>query len=297
MSAHSTRRIVTGGCLAAAALLVVPLGASQTAAGAQASLLVTVLASAKAPVADLTASDFKVHDGNQSIAVASAEHVTTPLAIELIVENTLPPMSAAPRTRELRTSLRAFVDAIRAGNADAKIGVFTDAPATVPVVGLNAPPADLDTSITNLTPAHLQSGTLLEALVDAGHALAEAPARRRAIVAIDFASPDPTPRAVVLNIEGAVFGSRATVWSVSVVAGSPETPQRDEMLDGLTKDSGGHRQAIVGASGLQNQLKAIANSLLSQYQIQIARPAGDLKLLKIETSKGKVMISPLVSLQ
>jgi hypothetical protein len=276
-----------------AASVILALAVVRGDASAQASLLVTVLAPAKGPVADLTAKDFKVSDGKQTIAVSAAERVMLPLSIELIVENTLGPMESAPPTYQLRTSLLTFAKVIRTGSANAKIGLFTDAGAAVPMIDLNGSAADLDNFIAHFAPVHQGSGALLEALLDAARVLAEEPPSRprRQIVMIDFAAPDPTTKAEVMNIERAVSQSGATVWSVSVAGSRPETPQREVMLDGLTKDTGGHRQSIVGASGLENQLKVIANSLLSQYTIQIARPAGDRKLLKVETTKGKALFS------
>lgn len=273
------------------ALTVVRGGASFQ----QASLLVTALAPAKGPLSNLVAKDFKVLDGRDAIDVSGAQRITLPLSIELIVENTLGPTESAPPTFQLRTSLQAFATAIRAGNADPKIGLFTDAGAAVPMIDLNASPADLDTFIAHFAPVHQGSGALLEALLDAAHTLAEVPpARQRAIVMIDFAAPDPTTKSEVLNIERAVLQSGASVWSVSVAGDRPETPQREVMLDGLTKDSGGHRQAIVGASGLENQLKVVANSLLSQYSIQIARAPSNMESLKVETSKGKALVSRFI---
>lgn len=277
-----------------AVLLALPFAGVRGAATFQpSSLLVTVLAAAKAPASDLTPKDFKVLDGNETIEVTAAQHETSPLSIELIVENTLGPTESAPPTYQLRTSLRAFANAIRAGSADAKIGLFTDAGAAVPMIDLNGSPADLNNFIANFAPVHQGSGALLEALLAAAHTLAEVPASRsrRAIVTVDFAAPDPTTRSEVLNIERAVIQSGATLWSVSVAGMRPETPQREVMLDGLTKDTGGHRQSIVGASGLENQLKVVANSLLSQYTIQIARAPRDMRSLKIETPKGKALVA------
>lgn len=267
--------------------------AAQVVAGPQA-VFVSVLAPAKAPVTDLTAKDFKVQNGSQTVEVASAEHATTPLSIELIVENTQPPMGVTPPTRDLRTSLQSFVKAIRAGNPDAQIGMFTDAGASVPAVAVSASAADLDKAIDHLAPSPQTAGVLLESLVDASRALQKVSAPRRAIVTVDFASPDPTSDTVLQTIESAVFQSGATLWSVSVSGTTPETPSRDAVLNALTKATGGQRETIVGSTGLQNQLKVIANSLLSQYRLQLARPAADVKALKIVTPKGKALVSSFV---
>lgn len=273
------------------AALLVPLAASQTASG-PVTLLVTVAVTAKGPVTDLTAKDFKVTDGKRVLDVAAAEHVTTPLSVLLIVENTQPPMGAAPRTRELRTSLQSFVNVIRAGSADSTIGLFTDAGASVPVVAVTAPPADLDNAINQVTPARGSQGALVEALGEAAKVLREVPAQRRAIVTMDFSSPDPTGQSVLATIYETVVRSHASLWSVSVGGtGAAETPSRNMVLDDLTAATGGERKMIVGASGLESQLKAIANSLLSQYTVHVAVPTGDPKALKIETPKGKAFVS------
>ncbi|HEY3886866.1 MAG TPA: hypothetical protein VGL62_16745, partial [Vicinamibacterales bacterium] len=265
-------------------------------AGDQLTLLVTVVAPAKAPVTDLTAKDFKVQDGKQYVDVAAAKHATAPLSIVVVVENTRPAMGAAPRTRELRTSLRSFVDVIRAGSADAKIGLFSDSPASVPLVDLNASPADLDDVISQLTPSQA-AGALVEAVGEAAKVLSEVTAPRRAIVTMDLSAPDPTAPTVLHSIESTVFQSHAMLWCVSVSGSVPETPSRSVILDYLTSATGGERKMIVGASGLENQMKAIANSLLSQYTLQIAQLPSDLKSLKIETPKGKALVAGIVRLQ
>ena len=290
MRHQSLRACLALACVGAAVPLIVPVAASQVVASSQVSLLVTVLAP-KAPVTDLTAKDFNVRDGGQIVEVTAADHTTTPLSIELIVENTQPPMGVTPPTRDLRTSLQAFVKTIRAGSPDVQIGMFTDAGASVPAVNVGAPAADLDKAIDHLAPSPQTAGVLLESLVDASHALAKVPAPRRAIVTVDFAAPDPTSDTVLQSIESAVFQSGATLWSVSVSGTTAETPSRDAVLNALTVASGGHREAIVGSTGLQSQLKTIANSLMSQYTLRFARPAGDLKALKIETPKGKALVS------
>lgn len=294
MRLHSIRRGVTAASLLSAAL-VVPFAGFPAAATDQVTLLVTVVASAKAAVTDLTAKDFKVEAAKQPVEVVAAERATGPLSVVVIVENTQPPIGAAPRTRELRTSLHSFVNAIRAGTADSKVGLYTDAGASVPVVDVNASPADLDTAIDQLTPARESPGALIEALAGAAKVLSEVPAPRRAIVTMDFTSPDPTARSVIGTIYETVVRSHASLWSVSV--GGPsleETPSRNMILDDLTAATGGERKMIVGASGLETQVKAIANSLLSQYTLQLAVPTVDPKTLKIETPNGRALVSSIM---
>lgn len=295
MRHHPVRAALACACALAAAPLVVHAAAVQVAASSQATILVTVLAPSKAPITDLTAKDFKVTDGSQSVEVAAAEHATQPLSIELVVDNAQPPMGVNPPTRDLRSALQAFAKAVRAGNPDAKIGMFTVGGAATPVVPLTGSPADFDNAINHIAPTPQSGGAVLEGLVDAARALGAEPAPRRAIVSIDFSSPDEASDTVLQNIETAVFQSGASLWAISVSGpNTAETPSRDAVLNELPRLSGGQRAAILGSIGLQNQLKVIANSLLSQYMLRIPRPSGDVKALKIETSKGKALISSFV---
>lgn len=291
MRHHSIRTAVACACVLAAAPLILR-AAGQTIASSHATVFVTVLASAKAPVTDLAAKDFKVKDGSQTVEVATAEHATSPLSIELLVDNAQPPMGVTPPTRDLRSAVQAFAKAIRAGNPDAKIGMFTVGGASTPVVPLAGSVADFDNAINHLAPSPQSGGAILEGMVDAAHALGSEPAPRRAIVSIDFSSPDEASDTVLQGIEGAVFQSGATVWAVSVSgSNTSETPSRDAVLNEATRMTGGERETIVGSIGLQNQLKSIANSLLSQYELQIARPAGDIKALTVTVPKGKALVS------
>lgn len=295
MRHHLTRAGLACVCALAALPLAVHATGPQRIASAQATVLVTVLAPPKAPITDLTAKDFKVTDAGQPVEVAAAAHATEPLSIELIVDNAQPPMGVTPPTRDLRSAVQGFAKAIRAGNPDAKIGMFTVGGAATPVVPLAGSAADFDKAVNHIAPSPQSGGAILEGLVDASHALGAEPAPRRAIVSIDFSSPDEASDMVLQSIETAMFQSGATLWAVSVSgSNTSETPSRDAVLNEATRMTGGERQTIVGSTGLQNQLKAIANSLLSQYALQVARPAGDIKALKVETSKGKALVSSFV---
>ncbi len=287
---HAAWRVSLSVCLLIPMLLV-PIAARRTAASGPVSLLVTVVAPATAPVTDLTAKDFKVQNGTHQIDVDAAEHETTPLAIALLVENTQREVSAAPRTQELRASLHAFVNTVRSGSADTQIGLFTDAGAAVPVIGLRASPADLDDGIDLLTTTTQRPGALIEALAHAADALREVPARRRAIVTVDFSAPDPAPLWAVETVGTAVLRSSATLWSVSVGGTAPGTPTRDAVLNAVPSATGGARTMMVGAAGIENQLRAIANSLLSQYTIRFVAPGADPKSLRIQTPKGKALFA------
>ena len=271
-----------------AAAAVAAAGPASIAQTDSMSALITVLAPAKGPVTDLTAKDFTVRSGKQKLEVTAADRATQPLSIQLLVDNSQPQgMSGA--MADLRTGLQGFVQAIRAGESDAQIGMYSIAGQAIPVVKLGAPAADLDKAVSQLFLIQEPTSALLEGLEDASHDLAERPVPRRAIVSIDFASAESTPDTALGGIDKAVYQVGATVWAISVAGINPESPKRESVLAAVTRRTGGQRFSLVQASGLPNQLKAIANSLLSQYTIQFPRPSGDIQELTISTPKGKAL--------
>jgi hypothetical protein len=289
MNAQSLRSAAAMVALATTAVRgVAPLMARSVSQDATMSALVTVVTKASGPATDLTAKDFTVHTGKQPLPVTAAERATQPLSIELLVDNSQPQgMSAA--MGDLRVALANFVKAIRAGEPDAQIGMYNFAGQAIPVVKLDAPAADLDHAIAQLFLIQQPTGPLLEAIEDASRDLAERPAPRRAIVSVDFASAESTPDTALGGVDKAVYQSGATVWAVSVADVVPESRKREVVLTAVTHHTGGLRISMVRSSGLPDQLKAIANSLLSQYTIHFARPSGELEELKIETPKGNAL--------
>jgi hypothetical protein len=92
-----------------------------------------------------------------------------------------------------------------------------------------------------------------------------------------------------------VHKSGATVWTVSVRSGSSSSSShREDVLNMVTRSSGGTRLTVVEATGLEAMLKSVANSLLSQYHVTFERPGGvTVKSTQMETSKGrKVLLTP-----
>ena len=69
---------------------------------------------------------------------------------------------------------------------------------------------------------------------------------------------------------------------------------REEVLNVVTRASGGQRLTAVEATGLEPMLKGVANSLLSQYTVTFVRSGNaEVKLTQMETSKGgKVLMTP-----
>lgn len=288
MTAHSLRSAAPAVALGVAVVWGVAPLTARSPQDATITALITVIPKGGEPAADLTAKDFTVHSGKQALTVTAAERASQPLSIELLVDNSQP-QGMAGAMADLRVGLQGFVRTIRAAEPEAQIGMYTFAGQAIPVVKLGAPAADLDKAISQVFLVQEATGPLLEAIEDASRDLAERPAPRRAIVSVDFASAESTPDTSLAGIDQAVYKCGATLWAFSVADVVPESPKRDTLLNTVTHRTGGERISMVRSSGLPNQLKGVANNLLSQYTIQFARPSGQLEELKIETPKGKAL--------
>jgi hypothetical protein len=266
----------------------------------QTTIFVTVVAPATAPVADLKPKDFIANGGK--LEVKDAVRASEPLAIELLVDVSRPPIGVNPPIEDLRAGLQTFVKTIRAGEPQARIGLMQAGGAAVPVVQLGASAAALDKAVGMVAPGPDMSGAvMIEGVQAASHALADEPAPRRAIVSIDFASADPFPEGRTDSVVKDVFKSGVSMWAITARgtneqtatngSSTVQTSTRENAFNSIIKNNGGMRVTIVEATGLKNQLQMVANSLLSQYELTIAGvDAAHARDLKLSTASGAKVV-------
>ncbi len=260
----------------------------------QKTALVTVVAEAGGPASGLTAKDFVVREDKATREVVAAEASTEPLFIVLLVDTTEPPMGVLAPTQDLRRALSSFVTTIKTASPDAQVAIMDFAGASVTAVDFTAEAAALDKFIQRLFPNRRADAVLIEAMVDAGKKLSDKQTPRRAIVSVDFNSRDTSADKTMRQAAENIRKAGATVWSVSVRGTGSSSSAREEVLNVVTRASGGMRLTAVEATGLESLLKSIANSLLSQYNVTFTRPANaEVKSTQMETSKGgKVLLTP-----
>lgn len=281
-----TAHVVRAGALVIAAVgLLSPVLASAPQ-GQQKVALVTVVADASGPLRDLTAKDFIVTEDGQKREVVGASLAEDPLSIALLVDSAQPPIGTTPPVQDLRSALAAFVKAVQAQNPGVKIAMSEFAGAAVARVPFGAKPGDLESAIARLYPNQQGQAVLIEALVDAGKLLGSQPPPRRAIVAVDFNSAEGSAERTMKNALEEVHKAGATLWSVSVRGSVVTTPSREEVLNKLVQANGGLRLMPVDASGLDPNLKIVANSLASQYTVSFTRGGDKPKVTKFETTRG-----------
>jgi hypothetical protein len=273
--------------------MVSALAAGAPQGGVQKTALVTVVAEAGGPVANLAAPDFIVREDRATRDVVGVQPARDPLFITLLVDTIRPPAGVLAPTQDLRRALTSFITTIKTGNPDAQIAILDFAGASVTAVDFTTEAATLDRFIQRLFPNRRADAVLIEAMVDGGRKLSDKPSPRRAIVAVDFNAPDSSAVQTMNQAAENIRKSGATVWTVSV-RGTSTSSNREEVLNVLTRASGGMRMTVVEASGLESTLKSVANSLLSQYTVTFVRPAdASVKSTQMETRKnGKVLMTP-----
>jgi hypothetical protein len=250
------------------AVLLLALSGTAGVAQSPRAILVTVLDRSGAALKDVRLADLTVREDGALRRVTEVKPATDPLTIALVVDTTSPPASGSEPTRELRAGLATFVKTIRDANPASRIGLWEFGGSGIQTVKFDAKAEDLPRRIQRLFPSLQPGGVLLEALVDASKELGKTGARRRAIVAVSFDSPE-TSAMDPSRVADAIGKSGASLWAISI-QGGPAI--REVILDQVPPRTGGVRLTSVDASALESQLKRIADALVSQYEVTYVRP-------------------------
>jgi hypothetical protein len=281
-------------CTALVAVPIAGLAAPPRQDVVQKTALVTVVAEARGPVPNLGPRDFVVREDRATRAVLDVRPATEPLFITLLIDTIRPPTGVLAATQDFRRGLAAFVSTIKGGNPDAQFAILDYAGATVTAIDFTAQAPMLHGYIQGLFPNRQADAVLIEAVVEGAKKLSDKPSPRRAIVVVDFNARDSSAVQAMQQAAETVHKSGATVWTVAVRTTSATSSHREEVLNVVTRSSGGTRQTIIDASGLEAMLKNVANSLLSQYTVTFTRPVNaTVKSTQMETAKGgKVLMTP-----
>lgn len=263
---------------------------------AERAALVTVLSDTGVPARTLSAKDFIVKEDGKTREVSGARLASDPLAVALVLDVAQPARGAALPTQELRTAATAFVRTIHGVEPHAGIALWQFASAAIATVDFTNKPDDLADAISRLFPNVQSSAVLLDAIEAVGKQLAAKSTSRRVIVTVDFNSPEGSSDGMLQKAADSVTNSGATLWAASVRPGPGTSANREELLDTMTKVSGGKRFLAADALALQGILKKVAASITSQYVVTFNHPGGSAaKSTTFETLHGaKVLATPFM---
>ena len=263
---------------------------------AERAALVTVLSETGTPLRELSAKDFIVKEDGKKREVIAARPATDPLTVALMLDTAQPARGAALPTQELRTAASAFVQTIHGVEPQARIALWQFASAPIATVDFTNKSDDLASAISRLFPNLQSTAVLLDAVEAVGKQLAEKPTSRRAMVTVDFNSPEGSRDETLQKAANSVTNSGATLWAASVRPGPGTSGNREELLDSMTKVSGGKRFMAADALGLQGILKKVAASLTSQYVVTFNHPGeAAARSTTFETVGGaKVLATPFM---
>jgi hypothetical protein len=280
MPQHSFRRF-------AVSAVVVLTVATAAAVPAAKTVLVTVLASPDGPVTGLTASDVSVREDKTPLEVTGVQRAEDPLFVTLLVDVTTP-ATVNPPTQDIRRSLRTFFATIRAGAPDTQFAVYQVANAATPLTGFTDDPVKLEEAVGHLVSGAQSGSVMLEGVMRAAREMSEKPSPRRAVIGISFGSAEAGSERAPTVAE-VVTKSGVTLWAVAIQGpGDTQSAAREDVWTRLTVASGGLLIGLVDVSGLEPQLKTVANSLLSQYSVTFTRKSdGAIKPLTGQTANGR----------
>ena len=244
------------------------------------TIFVTVLDSDNKPVKDIGAAEFGVREDTVVREVTSAKVATKPLFLTVLADTSKVTggggfsAGSTELIRDIRKSLTSFVKQIGAASPDAQMSLMEFGQAAVTVTNFTSKTADLEKGINKLFPKDDAPSVLLEAIVEAGRNLAKKESPRRAIVVLNVEPSDEQSREPGQKVIDELRKAGAQLWAVSLQKGALRNPQRDVVLEVLTKNTGGRREFIVGQSAIETILKGYADALTSQYEVTYKRPAG-----------------------
>ena len=251
------------------------------------TIFFSALDEARRPVKDLTVNEILIREDGVDRELVAIKPSTETLNIMLLGDTT---QEAGEMLRDLRVSLAAFVRQVHSVSPDAQISLMEFGQAAVTVVPFTTSEADLEKGINRLVGKPRSASVLLEAINAASNNLAKRPSPRRAIVALNIEPSDEQSREDPKRIVESLRRSVAQLWCVSVQRGPLRNPQRDVVLNVLTKNTGGAREFIVAQSAIETHLKTFADALTSQYEATYKRPGNKAQAVQIGVTRPGVRL-------
>ncbi len=257
--------------LAAAAHPLLPPGAQRETR--QQHVIVSVLDSSDAPVANLAAGDFVVREDGVAREVIGVATAAPPSHLALLVDDS---QATDGLTVDLRAGLTSFVNTVM-GTSPApavRLATFGDRPTTR--VEFSTTVGALHAGIDRIFARPGSGAMFMDAIVETCRDLRTRKAERPVIVAFvaeagpEFSDQSERQIADVLRETG------VTLWTVTLESRSgPGTSdgnrQRAIVVGDVVRRSGGLNKPVLSKQGLDPAFQAVAKAITSRYDVTYGR--------------------------
>ena len=256
------------------ATVAFPRASVVRAAPDQHKVLVSVADSRGRPVTGLTAADFRIviDDPQEIISVVPA---TEPLSIVLLTDRL--GLEAAYTPFDLARALQDFVKGIRAKVPGSHFALTTFDGPVVRVAPFSQAGAELDRILGRLSTVTRESA-LRDAVMDVCQMMRTSPTSRRVIFTI-FAGYKPDMSTVRTdNVGEALRLCDASLWVIEArITGENSfgNNEREVVVDRGSAFSGGMREIVASAIGMDTVAKQMAELIAAQYLITYAPGGGN----------------------
>lgn len=248
-----------------AALLCLPAGIGASAG--QHKIFVAVADNKGKPVTGLTAADFKITIDQQVQEILSVEPATEPASIVLLTDRLGLEQAYGPQ--DLGRALQSFVKIIRTKVPGSHLALTTFDGPVVRLAPFGQAGAELDRLLGRLSTVTRDSG-LRDALIDACQMLRQAPSKRKVVFTI-FAGYRPDMSSVRVDLAAeALRLCDASLWIIEArILGENSfgNNEREAIVDRGSRFSGGFRDIVASAIGVDTVAKQMAELIASQYVI------------------------------
>jgi len=237
------------------------------------------------PVKGLTAADFRIAIDDATQEIISVAPATEPLSVVLLTDRL--GLEAAYTPFDLARSLRTYVKAVTSAVPGSRFALTTFDGPVVRVASFGLPPAELDKIIGRLSTVARESA-LRDAVMDVCQMMRNAPTTRRAIFTV-FAGYKPDMSTVRTDNVSEALRLCDASWRVIEARTTGENSfgnnEREVLVDRGSRLSGGMRDIVASAVGIETMAKQMADLIASQYEITYAPGGGN------RNSARKVMVA------
>jgi VWFA-related protein len=304
MSAGSTERAIGVAVLSVAAALAIGVDSRAQAPAMPTSATVYVSAVDKkgAPVADLSAADFRVKSNGKSREIVRAAVATAPMQVAVLVDD------IGVGSDTIKQSVAAFTTALQ-GKADVQVTTWQRT--STSMVGFSKDEEDSPDMVRPLYTTVGEAPHLLEGFLEASQTFIANHAARPVIVVITPATAD-AGNVRVDDVVDSLARSRAQLYVVNLAAPStgalntgspmggpssdgmastPSLPSRLSVGDAPER-SGGRIDRDVSLGSLQPLMQELATELAGQYAIEyhVDHWTGEVAKLSVDVERKGVKL-------